>query len=80
MLLGNLDLRRGAKRFEHTQDIASDNWVVAHNLNSTVVSCDTQVVHIGHNTKILPLAVDIIDANTISVKWSHSMTGTVRIG
>lgn len=80
MLLGTIDLIRGPGRFVHVQDTASDNWVIVHNLNSNVIATDAQTIHKGHNTKIIPKSVDIIDANTISVKWSLPRTGTIRIG
>ena len=73
-------LTPGPLRYAHTQSTAEQVWVITHNLNSTAVACDTQILHSGFVEKVIPKGVDIIDANTIHVTWSIPRTGTIRIG
>lgn len=73
-------MQRGVKRYEHVQGVASDTWNVVHNLNKDVVVSDVYIEHNGYNEKIIPMAVDIVDANNIVIKWSKPMTGVARIG
>jgi|688.fasta_scaffold1121067_2 hypothetical protein len=73
-------MQRGVKRYEHVQGVASDTWNVVHNLNKELVVSDVYIEHNGNNEKIIPMGVDMVDADSIVIRWSKPMTGVARIG
>ena len=73
------DLLRGVARYQHVQTVAASTWVVVHNLNTSVISCDCQIVHEGTLTKVIPHGVEIVDDNTVNILWTIPRTGLARI-
>ena len=73
-------MQRGVKRYEHVQGVASDTWNINHNLNKEIVVNDVYIEHNGFNEKIIPMSVDMVDADNIVITWSKPMTGVARIG
>ena len=69
-------LQSQSKNFE--QKAAATTWVITHNLGRTVaVDCFVPVD--GNMEKILPKSVQIIDDNTVHVKFSTPYRGRARI-
>jgi hypothetical protein len=69
--------------FRFKQDVASATWTVVHNLSADggsvpivdVVTADVD----GSLLKIIPLEINVIDANTVQILFSTARTGTVVI-
>ena len=64
--------------FTHTQITPSDEWTVIHNLNAYPVSDVVTVVN-GETVKIMPMALEYVDANTIIVRFSEPREGSIRL-
>lgn len=63
----------------HTQDIASDTWVITHNLVQIAPAVDCWVLHNGVMTNIIPLSVTATDPNTVTVVFSSNRTGYASV-
>lgn len=64
--------------YQHIQSVASDTWVITHNLNNYPI-VDVMVDHNGTLTKIIPKDVIVINMNTCQVKFSQPRTGQARL-
>lgn len=64
--------------YQHIQTIASDTWVIDHNLNNYPI-VDVMVDNNGALTKIIPKDVIVISMNTCQVKFSQPRTGQARL-
>jgi len=62
----------------HKQTQSSTNWSITHNLNGYPLT-DVLVNITGRVMKVLPKAVEYVDANTVRVTFSEPQTGTVRL-
>lgn len=69
---------KGQPAYFHTQETASDTWLIPHGLNKRVV-IDVMVNHNGALTKIMPRSILCNDSNTITVMFSKPMTGRAMI-
>lgn len=70
----------GLKRYDHVQSVASNVWIVQHNLNKASIVHDVFIDFEGALTKSLPLEISIINVNEFHVLWSNPQTGIVRVG
>ncbi|PPD55733.1 MAG: hypothetical protein CTY12_00305 [Methylotenera sp.] len=64
----------------HYQPIATSTWTINHNLSTKFLAFD--VMRFSGNgvyEKVMPERVDIIDDNTVSVKFSTHVTGRARL-
>ena len=66
---------------DYNEDFTSSTtWNVNHALNN-----DTPLVDVmpsgfgGEREKALPLSIDIVDADNITVNWTVAQAGTVRV-
>ena len=66
------------KSYTHNQLTPSTDWVVNHNLDSYPVS-DVIIDDGGERLKTLPLSLEYINSNTVLVRFSNPITGTVRL-
>jgi hypothetical protein len=67
-----------ARTFEHTQETASDTWVISHLLDIYPV-IDVYVNISSTLQKIIPLNVEYTDANTCTVTFSTAYTGLATL-
>lgn len=65
--------------FVHTQSVASNTWVIAHNLNTLNVTYSFKILIDTVLTPVMPNALVITDANTITVTFGASYTGSATI-
>jgi hypothetical protein len=65
--------------YNHTQSVAATVWTIVHDLNTSLISIDTNIVYNGNSTVIIPSDVVIIDNNTVAVHFSMAYTGKARI-
>jgi hypothetical protein len=65
--------------YYYEQATASDTWTIVHNLNtdSPVVDCWVDVS--GSKTKLLPLSVDVTDANTVVLTFTATTAGEALV-
>lgn len=66
---------------EYNEDFtASTSWAVNHALNNDTPLVDAMASGFGgEREKALPLSIDIVDANNITVTWTLATAGTVRV-
>ena len=69
----------GVYSHEHTQSVASDTWVITHNLGTMAPIIDVYVEHNGQQEKILPFAVRAISNTTAHVVFSSARTGKAMV-
>jgi len=62
--------------YEHEQTIASDTWTITHGNNSTKVVAS---VYDENAEQIIPDFIKIINSNTVTVKFSSSISGKAMI-
>ena len=63
----------------HTQTIATDTWVITHNLNTTAPIVDCWVDNNGEKTKIIPSAVTATSVNVVTLSFSSARVGSAVI-
>ena len=63
--------------YNHTQTEPSNTWTILHGLDSYPAT-EVRVVVGGHTAAILPQAVEYVDTNTLTVRFSSPQIGTVR--
>ena len=70
---------REAKKYAHTQEIASDTWVITHNrgLNYPIVDCF--IDENGDTYKVMPLSVEITSDSVVTVRWSSERAGKALV-
>lgn len=64
--------------FEFTQAVASDTWVILHNMKMYPI-VDVFVEFQGESQKILPSAVTYTDANTCTISFSTPFAGKATL-
>lgn len=62
----------------HNQTTPSAEWLVVHNLDTYPVS-DVIIDDDDRRLKTLPLALEYINSNSVLVRFSAPMTGTIRL-
>lgn len=65
--------------YNFTQTTPDTTWTITHNLNSTAVNIDVNVLYNGAIEKILPQSIVNIDANTVTVTFGSARTGNARV-
>lgn len=66
--------------YNHYQPIGSTIWTVNHNLNSRFLAMDAlKLSGDGVYEKIMPMRVEVIDNNTLSVTFQTAVIGRARI-
>ena len=63
--------------YNHTQTEPSNVWTVLHGLNSYPAT-EVRVVKDGRVSTILPQAVEYVDSNTLTIRFSSPQAGSVR--
>jgi hypothetical protein len=63
----------------HTQSTAATTWNITHNLNLLAPIVDTWIVINGSNVKVLPVSVEVVNVNNITITFSAPQIGTVNI-
>lgn len=65
--------------YRHTQSTAATTWTVNHNLGggggTGVPIVDILVESGGSTVKVMPLQINIIDKNTVTVQFSVAQSG-----
>ena len=66
--------------YNHYQSTSSATWTITHNLNSKFVAIDVMRISSGGMfEKVMPQSVQIVNDNTISVKFPTAQYGRARI-
>ena len=63
--------------YNHTQTEPSNVWTILHGLDSYPAT-EVRVVVDNRAAAILPQAVEYVDTNTLTVRFSSPQVGTVR--
>jgi hypothetical protein len=66
----------GVRTFEQAFTAASTTWTVVHNFNSRVVEVNC---YDPTGTDEMDAEVDVVDANTVAVRWYYPTTGIARV-
>jgi hypothetical protein len=64
--------------YTHSQTTASDTWTVVHNLDAYPIT-DVVITLNGTRQKILPKAVQYVDANTVNILFTEPQIGNARL-
>jgi hypothetical protein len=64
--------------YEHTQDTASDTWVIQHKLNLYPV-IDVLVDYGGQRQKIIPSSVEYTSSMICTVTFTEPFTGVATV-
>lgn len=64
--------------YEHTQSVASDTWVIVHNLK-LYPAIDVFIDYLGEVQKVLPQSIQYTDVNTCTVIFSEAQTGKATV-
>ncbi len=67
-----------ARIYEHTQDVASDTWVVEHNLG-VYPAIDVFIPFEGDTLRIMPLGITYDSPNQCTVTFSSPRTGFATV-
>ncbi len=54
-------------------------WNIPHNLGTTEVAVDVTVNNAGDDEKIMPVSIEVVDANNLKITFSASQSGQVRV-
>lgn len=66
--------------YNHYQPIATSTWTINHNLSTKFIAFDAmRFAGNGVYEKVMPEKVEIIDDNTITVKFSMNVPGRARL-
>lgn len=65
--------------YRHTQSIASTTWTVVHNLGggggTGIPIVDVLIDSGGSTVKVMPLQINIVDRNTVTIEFSTAQSG-----
>ena len=70
--------RRIGTSYLHEQTVASNSWVVVHNLGDYPI-VDAYVMFEGDLTKVIPKGVTYQDKNTCLVTFTDPVTGVATV-
>lgn len=65
--------------YYHTQATADTTWGIDHMLDTTSPVVDCWVDVSGSKTKLLPLSVDVTDANTVVLTFTTATAGEALV-
>lgn len=66
--------------YNHYQPIAASTWTITHSLSTKIVAFDAmRYSGNGVYEKVMPEKVEIVDDNTITVRFSTNIPGRARI-
>lgn len=68
-----------AASHNHTQETASTEWYIPHNLNSPAVTIDVYIESGSVLKKILPLQIEHFDNDSLYVRFTSARKGYARI-
>jgi len=61
--------------FRHVQSTTSTTWNVQHNLHTSSPVVDCWIDQAGTLTKIIPLSVDVVDEDNVTITFSSVRAG-----
>lgn len=65
--------------YRHIQSVASDTWVINHNMGIDYPIVDVFYDNSGTLTKLVPLNVEFTDTNTVTLTFSNAITGEAEV-
>lgn len=65
--------------YHHTQTTADTTWGIDHMLGTTSPVIDCWIDVSGSKTKLLPLSVDVTDANTVVLTFTATTAGEALV-
>lgn len=54
-------------------------WNIAHNLNTIDIAVDVIIDNAGTDEKVMPLSIEVVDANNIKITFSSAQAGQARV-
>lgn len=63
----------------HTQEEASAEWTIVHNLGTLAPAVDVFININGTQSKIIPAAVEVTDNRTVTVRFTSPRSGFAAV-
>jgi hypothetical protein len=61
--------------YHHTQEDEETTWNIEHMLNTDSPVVDCWIMHESELRRFMPLSVNVLDANSVSLTFSSPMAG-----